>query len=124
MENNTKLMSIVFNLETSPLFTREYASDIVLFQTFSAIQTNTPIWTPGAGKSIFLTALQLSSPVPLIIQLNRENNEPFLSIILTSTLATYSESFPSPIRFRPDEGITMTTNGAGTINITLLGYEF
>ncbi|MBU5425105.1 hypothetical protein KQI41_01665 [Tissierella pigra] len=124
MDNNTKLMSIVFNLEENPLFTREYPSDIIMFQTFSSIQTNTPIWTPAFDKSIFLTALQVSASVPLVIKLNRENNATFMSIIITSTLATYSESFPSPIKFNPDEVISISTNAVGTVNITLLGYEF
>ena len=122
MANNTKLMSIVFNLE-DPLFTREYASDIVLFRTFSTIQTNTPIWTPTSGKSIFITALQISAPAPVVATLNRGGNTPFMSMILTSTLATYSESFPSPIKFQPDEVVSITTNAAA-INITLIGYEF
>jgi hypothetical protein len=124
MENNTTLMSIVYNLENNPLFTREYASDIVLFQTFSTIQTNTPIWTPNSSKSIFLTALQISASTPLVAILNRESNAPFMSIILTSTLATYGESFSSPIKFKPDEAISITTDVASTINITLFGYEF
>ncbi|NYB74972.1 hypothetical protein HZF24_12565 [Sedimentibacter hydroxybenzoicus DSM 7310] len=119
---NTKLMSIVFNLE-DPLLTREYPSDIVLFRTFTTLQTNTPIWTPGAGKSIYLTALQVSAPAPLVVQLNRGSNDTFMSIALTTTLATYGLSFPSPIEFNPDEVISVTTGSAGTVNITLLGYE-
>lgn len=122
MDNNTKLMSIVFNLE-DPLLTREYPSDIVLFRTFTVLQTNTPIWTPGADKSIFLTALQVSAPAPLAVQLNRGNNAAFMSIALTNTLATYGISFPSPIEFNPNEIISITTSIAGTVNITLLGYE-
>jgi len=117
-------MSIVFSSEENPLFTREYASDIVLFQTFSTAQTNTAIWTPDSGKSIFLTAFQVSASVPLTIQLKRGGNNSFLSIILTSTLATYGESYPSPIKFNPDEGISVTTSAAGTVNISLMGYEF
>lgn len=116
---NTKLMSIVFNLE-DPLLTREYPSDIVLFRTFTTLQTNTPIWTPDAGKSIYLTALQSSAPAPLVVQLN---NDTFMSIALTTTLATYGLSFPSPVEFNPDEVISITTGSAGTFNITLLGYE-
>ncbi len=122
MDGNAKLMSIVFNLE-DPLFTREYPSDIVLFQTFTVLQTNTPIWTPGANKSIFLTALQVSAPSPLVVQLNRGNNAAFMSIALTNSLATYGISFSSPIEFNPDEIISITTNAAETVNITLLGYE-
>jgi hypothetical protein len=123
MDNNTKLMSIVLNLD-EPLSTIEYPSDIVRFNTFSTAQTNTPIWVPSSSKSIFLTAFQVSASVPLVINLNRESNTPFMSIILTNTLATYGESFPSPIKFIPDEVISITTNTAGTTNITLIGYEF
>ncbi len=122
MDGNAKLMSIVFNLE-DPLFTREYPSDIVLFRTFTALQTNTPIWTPGNDKSIFLTALQVSAPSPLVVQLNRGNNAAFMSIALTNSLATYGISFSSPVEFNPDEIISITTSIAGTVNITLLGYE-
>ncbi len=124
MDNNTKLMSIVFNLEENPLFTREYASDIVLFQTFSTIQTNTTVWTPDSGKSIFLTAFQVSASTPLSIQLRRGSNNPFLSIILTTTLASYGESYSSPIKFNPNEIISVNTSAAGTVNISLMGYEF
>lgn len=123
MDNNTKLMSIVFNLD-EPLIIREYPSDIVLFNTFSTIQTNRPIWTPATATSIFLTAFQVSASVPIVITLNRENNTPFMSIILTDTLASYGESFPSPIKFEPDEIISVTTDVIGTTNITLFGYEF
>lgn len=123
MSSNAKLMSIVFNLE-DPIFTREYPSDIILFRTFTTLQTNTPIWTPGTTKSIFLTALQVSSSAPLVVQLNRGSNAAFMSITLTTTLATYGMNFPSPITFNPDEIISVTTSTAGTVNITLLGYEF
>lgn len=122
--DNTKLMSIVFNFEENPLVTRGYASDIVLFQNFSTVQTNTVLWTPDTGKSIFLTALQISAAIPVAVQLNRGSNSPFLSVILTSALATYGESFPSPIKLNPNEGITVTTNAAGSVNISLIGYEF
>ena len=122
MDNNTKLMSIVLNLN-EPLSTIEYPSDIVMFNTFSTAQTNTTIWTPSSGKSIFLTAFEVSSSAPLVINLNRGSNAPFISIILTATLATYGESFSSPIKFISDEVISITTNAAGTTNITLIGYE-
>lgn len=60
----------------------------------------------------------------MAIRLNRENNATFMSILLTSSLATYGESFSSPIEFEPDEVISVTTSAAGTMNITLFGYEF
>ncbi|CDX01047.1 hypothetical protein [Desulfitobacterium hafniense] len=123
MGDNTKLMSIVFSLE-DPLITREYPSDIVLFRTFISAQTNTALWTPASGKSVFMTAWQASASVPVTIQLNRGSNPAFMSIMLTSTLATYGASFPSPVQLNQDEAISVTTSAAGTVNITLIGYEF
>jgi hypothetical protein len=123
MKNKTRLNNNVFNYEATPLFTREYASDIILFNTFSTLQNNTPIWIPATGKRIFLTAIQASSLAALIVTLGRASNAPFLSVNLTTSFATYSESFSSPIKFAANEIISLSTNTAGTINITLLGYE-
>lgn len=123
MNNDTRINNNVFNYEANPLFTREQASDIILFNSFSAVQNNTPIWTPGTGKRIFLTAIQISSLGALTVTLNRNNNLPFLSINLTTAFATYSESFSSPLKFAPGEAISLRTSTAVTVNITLLGYE-
>ncbi|EHQ90644.1 hypothetical protein [Desulfosporosinus youngiae] len=120
MGDQTRLMSIVLE---EPLVTREYPSDIVFFRTFTTAQTNTTIWTPASGQSIFMTAWQVSASVPVVIQLNRGSNSVFMSIMLTSSLATCSESFLSPIRFNPDEAVSVTTSAAGTVNVTLIGYE-
>jgi hypothetical protein len=123
MDNADRLSNNVFNDETRPLFTLEHASDIILFNTFSAIQSNNPIWTPAAGNRICLTAVQISALAPLTVTLNRAGNEPFVSIVLTTALATYSESFPSPVIFLPGEAISLTTSATGTMTITLIGYE-
>jgi hypothetical protein len=123
MKNKNRLNNNVFNYEATPLFTREYASDIILYNTFSTLQNNTPIWIPATGKRIFLTAIQASSLAALIVKLSRASNATFLSVNLTTSFATYSESFSSPIKFAPNEIISLSTNTAGTINITLLGYE-
>ncbi|QDR81171.1 hypothetical protein [Sporomusa termitida] len=123
MKNKTRTNYNVFNYATRPLFTQEHASDIILFNAFSAIQTNNPLWIPATGKKICLTAVQTSAPAGLTVTLSRTGNQPFLSIVLTAALATYSESFPSPVRFAPDEIISLTTDTAGTMYITLVGYE-
>lgn len=123
MDYKTRINNNVFNDETRPLFTQEYASDIILYNTYSTVQNNSPIWIPAAGKRICLTAIQTSSLLALTLTLNRAGNEPFLSIVLTATLATYGESFSSPLRFEPDEIISLTTSNVGTMNITLMGYE-
>lgn len=123
MDNDTRVNNNVFNEEINPLFTREQASDTILFNTFSTVQTNTPLWTPAAGKRICLTALQTSAPAALTVTLNRAGSTPFLLIVLTSALAAYSESFSSPVRFLPDEAISLTTSTSGILSITLVGYE-
>lgn len=122
MGTNTRLMSLVFDID-DPLYTREYASDIIKYRTFSTIQTNVSIWTPATGKSIYLTAMEVSTSAPTTITLARNTNTAFMSIVLTSSLATYSESFPSPIKFNIDEIIHLSTNAATNVNITLFGYE-
>ncbi len=123
MDKKFRVNNNVFNYEGSPLFTRENASNRILYNTFTTAQTNTTIWTPAAGKSIYLTAVQASSLSALTITLNRAGNAPFLSIVLTSSFAAFGESFSSPVKFLANEVITLTTSAAGTIYITLLGYE-
>lgn len=113
----------VFNDELSPLFTREQASNIIRFNTFATVQTNTTLWTPATGKRICLTAMGTSSLVALVVTLNRAGNAPFLSIVLTTTLAAYSASFPSPVIFAVNESISLATNASGTMSIALIGYE-
>ena len=113
----------VFNDELSPLFTREQTSNIIRFNTFSSAQTNTSLWTPGTGKRICLTAMETSSLAALVVTLNRAGNAAFLTVVLTTTLATYGEGFSSPVIFAANESITLTTNAAGTMTITLIGYE-
>lgn len=113
----------VFNDEVRPLFTREQTSNIVLYNTFATAQTNTALWTPAAGKRICLTAIEASSLAALVVTLTRTGNAPFLSVVLTTTVSAFSESFPSPVIFSANERISLTTNTSGTMYITLIGYE-
>lgn len=113
----------VFNDEQSPLFTREQTSNIIRFSTYSTAQTNAPLWTPAAGKRICLTAVEISAQAVMVVTLTRTGSSPFLTIVLTTTQATFSESFASPIIFAADEIISLTTNASGTMTITLIGYE-
>ncbi len=113
----------VFNDELRPLYTREQASNVIRFNTYSTIQTNTAIWTPATGKRICLTALAASAPAAMVITLSRAANASFLVIVLTATLATFSESFSSPLIFAVNERISLTTTVQQTVNITSMGYE-
>ncbi len=123
MDSNSRTNSSVFNYESSPLFTRESASTKVLYNTFSTAQNNTAVWTPASGKRIYLTAVETSALAALVVTLNRAGNAPFLTVNLTTSLATFGESFPSPIKFNLGEAITLTTSTSGTMYITLIGYE-
>jgi len=123
MKSKISLNDNVFNSPKNPLFTREHASDRIIYNTFSTVQTNTPLWTPSAGKKIFLTAMQISALSPLTVTFEKANNEPFMSIVMTAEMATYSETFSSPVVFDVNEAISISTNAAGTVNITLFGYE-
>lgn len=113
----------VFNDEVRPLFTREQTSNIALYNTFATVQTNTALWTPATGKRICLTAIEASSLAALVVTLTRTGNAPFLSVVLTTTVSAFSESFPSPFIFSTNERISLTTNASGTMYITLIGYE-
>lgn len=113
----------VFNDEVRPLFTREQTSNIALYNTFATVQTNTALWTPATGKRICLTAIEASSLAALVVTLTRTGNAPFLSVVLTTTVSAFSESFPSPVIFSTNERISLTTNASGTMYITLIGYE-
>jgi len=123
MDNKIRANYKVFNDEVRPLFTREQTSNIILYNTFSTAQTNTVLWTPVTGKRICLTAVEASSLAALVVTLTRAGNAPFLSVALTTTMAAFSESFPSPVIFSANERISLTTSAAGTMYITLIGYE-
>ena len=113
----------VFNDEQSPLFTREQVSNIIRFSTYSEAQQNTHLWTPAADKRICLTAVEVSAQAAMVATLTRTGDSPFLTIVLTTTQATFSESFASPVIFAADEIISLTTNVSGAMTITLIGYE-
>lgn len=113
----------VFNDEQSPLFTREQVSNIIRFSTYSEAQQNVHLWTPAAGKRICLTAVEVSAQSAMVATLTRTGDSPFLTIVLTTTQATFSESFASPVIFAADEIISLATNVSGEMTITLIGYE-
>ncbi len=123
MSKKYRLNNNVFNYEANPLFTREYASNIVLFNTYSTAQTNTTLWTPATGKRIYLTAVEAASLAAITVSLKRAGSQTFLSIVLTATFTTFGESFSSPVKFAANEAISLTTSASGTMYITLIGYE-
>lgn len=115
--------SNVFAANTLP--TIEMASNIIRYNSFSTSQTNTVLWTPAAGKSIYLTGISMTTLVSLNATLQRAGNAPFLAVQFSSllSLAPYNISFSSPIKFNVNESISITTSAVGTFNVTLFGYE-
>lgn len=110
MKGKTRLNNSVFNYEANPLFTRENASDIILFNTFSTLQSNTPIWTPAAGKRIFLTAIQTSSLAALTVTLGRTGSNKFLSLRVSNPYTAINQYFPSPYRLKPGDAVFISTS--------------
>jgi hypothetical protein len=109
---------------SSNLPVAEIPSTIVKYNSFSTAQTNTVLWTPATGKSIYLTAISISSLITINASLQRASNVVFLVASVTSLAPVpFNTSFLSPIKFDSNESIYVTTNAIGAVNITLFGYE-
>lgn len=117
----------VFNDASNPLNIFSIPSTIIKYNQFSAAQTNTTLWTPASNKSIYLTAIQISSAgIGVTINLQRAGNSIFAVIILTTTINSYNANYFSPIKFNTNESISLTstyTLTAGNLDITLFGFE-
>lgn len=109
---------------SSNLPVAEIPSIIIKYNSFSTSQTNTVLWTPASGKSIYLTSIAICSLITINVSLQRASNVVFL-VAGFSALSPlpYTTSFFSPIKFNSNESISITTSAVGTVHITLFGYE-
>lgn len=115
--------SIIFSDNNLPV--AQTSATIIKYNLFSAIQTNTVLWTPATGKKIYLTSIVTSSLITLNVNFERASNVVFLVGSITALAPLpYVVSFFSPIRFNTNESISVTTSAIGAVNITLMGYEF
>ncbi|WP_432409536.1 hypothetical protein [Wukongibacter sp. M2B1] len=110
---------------SSALSTSETPSTIIRYDSFALAQSDTVLWTPSSGKNIYLTSIQMSTLITQTVTLSGSNNGIFLVTRFNGTIAaiSYSSNFFSPIKFDTNENISITSNGVGTLDITLLGYE-
>lgn len=123
MVNLTRSNFKVFNDASKPLNILAIPSTVIKFNSFVTSQTNTNLWTPATGKSIYLTAIQISAAVTAKISLQRANNAVFAVINLTTSITSYNANYFSPIMFNSNESITLTSTNLGEIDITLFGFE-
>jgi len=113
----------VFNDLSNPLYISTNPSKTIIYNSLGGAQTNTTLWTPATGLSIYLTAIQISTAALLTvtISLERADNDVFAVIRLTTTINSYNANYFSPIKFNPNETIYVTSSSG--LDITLFGYE-
>lgn len=113
----------IFNDVTNPLNILAIPSTTIKYNQFTTSQTNISLWTPATGKSIYLTAIQISAAVTATIKLQRASNVVFAVINLTTSITSYNANYFSPIQFNVNESISLTSTNLGEIDITLFGFE-
>ncbi len=113
----------VFNDESNPLNILAIPSTVIRYNQFITSQTNTNLWTPTSGKSIYITAIQIYAAVTATIKLQRASNAVFAIVSLTTSITSYNANYFSPIKFNTGESISLTSTNLGEIDITLFGFE-
>ncbi|MBU5425104.1 hypothetical protein KQI41_01660 [Tissierella pigra] len=92
-----------------PFLALEENSNIVKYNSFGILTEKQNLWTPEAQKSIFLTAVQVSAPLPVSIILSDNDND-FLTIRITEPLSSMSQRFPSPYKLGTNNSIMVSTS--------------
>lgn len=101
--------------------TIEEGSDVIIYDSFGVLSEKKSIWVPEAEKSIFLTAVQVSSLLGVSVLLS-DGEDDVLSLRITELFSTVSHSFSSPYRLKADnelmvrtlnEEVKCNTSGAG-----------
>ncbi|SHN75173.1 hypothetical protein [Desulfitobacterium chlororespirans] len=104
----------------------EKSSPMIKYDRFGVLPTRQSLWTPETGKSVCLTAAQVSAPLAASIILS-DGNDDFLSLRATGPFSTVSQNFPSPYQLKTnntlmvrtsDEQIDCQTSGAVTATQT------
>ncbi|ACL20244.1 hypothetical protein Dhaf_2211 [Desulfitobacterium hafniense DCB-2] len=100
----------------------EKSSSTIKYDRFGVLPTRQGLWTPAAGKSICLTAVQGTAPLAVSILLS-DGSDDFLSLRITTPFSTVNQNFPSPYQLKAnntlmvrtsDEQIDCNTSGAAT----------
>lgn len=106
----------LFNDANSAAYIVSGPSNIIKYNNGSSLT-----WTPGSGKSIYLTAVQIAGLISTSLNITVSGSVvgTFLTVELTSAINTYTASFLSPIKFKVNETLTAPASPG----ITLIGYE-
>lgn len=111
------------------LLVLEESSDIVKYHSLGIQTTKDAIWMPGAQKSIFLTAVQVSAPLAVSILLSDGNNN-FLALRVTEPFSTISQYFTSACKLQTNNPLMISTsdeeikcNNFGATTVTQVDYN-
>lgn len=107
----------------------EKGSNVVKYNNLGVLTEKQDLWTPEAQKSIFLTAVQVSAPLPVSIILSDSNSD-FLIIRITEPFSSVSQRFPSPYKLERNNSIMVGTsdenmecNSFGAANATQAAFN-
>jgi hypothetical protein len=113
---------LVFAYENLPVIPN---SSTIIYSELTT-PTNQILWTPQSGKRIFLTGIEISTTLPLVVNtvsLQRAGNTVFLvARFSTTSPAPFVQSFFSPLQFNTNESISVTSTIA-TVDVTLFGFQ-
>lgn len=84
------------------------SSHIVKYHSFGILSVKESIWTPETQKSIFITAVQASSPLPVSILLS-DGDDTFVVLSITDAFATVSQHFSSPCELKINNPLMLST---------------
>lgn len=87
----------------------EKSSSTIKCDRFGVLPTRQGLWTPAAGKSICLTAVQGTAPLAVSILLS-DGSDDFLSLRITAPFSTASQNFPSPYQLNTDATLMVRTS--------------
>lgn len=126
IKNVTRVNDKIVNNSTDPLYCNGPLTTVIKRFSFTSSQTNTLLWQPATGKSIYLTALACattSALTTITVNFSRASNAVFLVCRVINS-SPYEQSFFVPVVFNPNETIRLSsTLLLTTLNISLFGYE-
>lgn len=91
----------------------EESSNIIKYESFGVLSNNKTIWTPETDKSIYLTGIQGSAPLPVSILLNNGDDN-FLLLRITEPFGTIAQGFYSPLKLNKDGPLMISTSDEST----------
>ena len=129
MKQNIQANNSILQNNEQVLFTMEESSDMIKYHSFGTLSQKETIWIPELNKSIFLTAVQVSSPLATSILLG-DSDSNFLSLRITEPFGTVSQHFSSAHKLEVNDALMVSTsdeevkcNIFGAINASQVNYN-